>query len=430
MATDTPTGKCPLSFASTYNREPWDYLEEASRYGSVVWDEELNAWMLFGYDASFSLGRADDTLWRHMMEPGHGDILGMDAETLAEYMITLKTLITATGQPHRAMHRAWVEALSPRVLKDWSESLLEPLVNQQLDKIVERGECEVVEDYADPIAAMVSFAVLGLPSDEDFIDEALELVSAREHVFAQAGVQGADTERIIAEGIAGTRKLYDLILPYAEARRDGTGNDFISLTWRSADRAFDGDYTIDDIVGNAINAFEASAANIASAVSAAFYALTHHDGLQQQVLDGGREALRNFNEEVLRIYSPLPFRPRYAREDIEMGGVTIKKGDAVFALGASANRDETRYPRPTEIDLARRSPRDHWGFAKGPRACPGQSLARAEMEAGVGFAIERLGNIAADTTKPEPEYTGMLLRRWAPMHITFTPGPVRSETAT
>ncbi|GAA3258270.1 cytochrome P450 [Nonomuraea helvata] len=96
-------------------------------------------------------------------------------------------------------------------------------------------------------------------------------------------------------------------------------------------------------------------------------------------------------EEILRmVVTSLHGLPRYAHEDIEFGGRTIRKGEAVVILTGVANRDERIYPDPDVFDIRRPQPEPHLSFGYGPRFCIGASLARVELEAVFARLFQRL----------------------------------------
>jgi cytochrome P450 len=83
-------------------------------------------------------------------------------------------------------------------------------------------------------------------------------------------------------------------------------------------------------------------------------------------------------EELLRYTNPVQFgASRIALEDIELGGVTIKKSNVVVAMLSSANRDEAIFTDPERLDIAR-APNRHLGFGLGIHFCLGAPLARME----------------------------------------------------
>jgi cytochrome P450 PksS len=92
--------------------------------------------------------------------------------------------------------------------------------------------------------------------------------------------------------------------------------------------------------------------------------------------DPGRMALAI--EEFLRFVSPVQFsKPRYVREDVELEGVSLKKGDRIMAMIVAANLDPEANEHPERLDLARR-PNRHMSFGTGIHFCLGHQLARIE----------------------------------------------------
>ena len=83
-------------------------------------------------------------------------------------------------------------------------------------------------------------------------------------------------------------------------------------------------------------------------------------------------------EEFLRFVCPVQFsKPRFVRQDTELGGVRLKRGDQVMAMLAAANMDPTANVAPEKLDLTRR-PNHHIAFGTGIHFCLGYQLARLE----------------------------------------------------
>jgi cytochrome P450 len=80
-------------------------------------------------------------------------------------------------------------------------------------------------------------------------------------------------------------------------------------------------------------------------------------------------------EEALRWSSPVTHFMRRARHDTEICGQKMNEGDAVTAWIASANRDESTFARPYELDFGR-VPNRHIAFGAGPHICLGRDLGR------------------------------------------------------
>jgi len=94
-------------------------------------------------------------------------------------------------------------------------------------------------------------------------------------------------------------------------------------------------------------------------------------------------------EEILRLSAPSGLGVlRYAHDDVELGGVTIARGDAVVLSIAAANRDESVFPAAAEFDPDRK-PNSHVAFAHGGWFCIGASLARTELRVVFGSLFRR-----------------------------------------
>lgn len=96
-------------------------------------------------------------------------------------------------------------------------------------------------------------------------------------------------------------------------------------------------------------------------------------------------------EELMR-FVPLQFGPgfpRYATEDIEVGGTVVRAGEPVVLSLGAANRDPRQFPDPDELRFDR-GDNPQVGFGHGPHFCPGASLARIELQEGLRALLTRL----------------------------------------
>jgi cytochrome P450 len=83
-------------------------------------------------------------------------------------------------------------------------------------------------------------------------------------------------------------------------------------------------------------------------------------------------------DEALRFISPVQTEPRFASSNAEINGATIKRGERIRMIWASANRDEARFADPDRFDIAREDCR-HLAFGLGRHFCLGATLARLEI---------------------------------------------------
>src|SRR4029079_19247192 len=103
-------------------------------------------------------------------------------------------------------------------------------------------------------------------------------------------------------------------------------------------------------------------------------------------------------EELLRFESPSQHTARICREDTELGGKLIRKGQAVIAVMGAGNRDPERFPNPDRLDLGRTDNR-HLAFGWASHFCFGAPLARIEGQIAFATMLRRLPELRLS---PEP----------------------------
>ena len=129
-------------------------------------------------------------------------------------------------------------------------------------------------------------------------------------------------------------------------------------------------------------------------------------------------------EEMLR-YDPTATAslPRNATEDLTLGGVDIRRTDAVVVSWAATNRDPRRFAQPDTFDI-RRGDSNHITFAHGIHYCLGAPLARLESQIAFASLLARCQDIQLAIPPDELSYrVTPNLRSLTALPITFTPVP-------
>jgi len=85
---------------------------------------------------------------------------------------------------------------------------------------------------------------------------------------------------------------------------------------------------------------------------------------------------------------------RWAKEDVQVGDVLVKTGEAVLVDIGAADRDGAVFPEADKLDLAREAA-PHLGFSHGAHHCLGAPLARMELQVALEVLVGRLPNLRA-----------------------------------
>jgi cytochrome P450 len=147
--------------------------------------------------------------------------------------------------------------------------------------------------------------------------------------------------------------------------------------------------------------------------------LARNPAEKQKLLKGERDWAVAI-EEFVRYTSPIQGLRRTVARDTELDGQALKKGDWVFGLHGSANRDETHFPEGDKC-LLDRAPNQHLGFGAGAHICLGRNLARLEIRILLQAVLQRIGDYSAEPGF-EPDYLAGEARGMKALPVRFTPG--------
>jgi cytochrome P450 len=264
-----------------------------------------------------------------------------------------------------------------------SSEAFRPRLNEAADRIVDRaiqsGTLDVIEDFATPIPVAMIAELMGLPADDH--QQVLDWSHAIVKVFDQ-NVSEADGDA--AE--SATRDFVAYLEEVVETRRRHRGEDLISSMVDVEDA---GDtLTDEEIVGTSILTLNAGHEATVHAIGNGLLALARDDG-QYGRLHRGETGVETAVDELLRFDSPLQMFERWVLVDTEVAGVPLARGSKVGLLFGSANHDPEVFGHPERLDLARQ-PNPHVSFGAGLHYCVGAPLARVELEAAFGTFAARV----------------------------------------
>jgi cytochrome P450 len=194
---------------------------------------------------------------------------------------------------------------------------------------------------------------------------------------------GRDMLRALPAALSFVRYLRKLV----ERRRVEPQDDLITALIRAEEA---GDKLNDDeLLAMAFLLLVAGHETTVNLIASGTLALLEHPK-QAEALKRDPSLVKPAVEELLRYTSPVEMATeRYAREDVEIEGATIPRGELVLAVLGSANRDERHFEDPDALDLAR-DPNRHLAFGRGgAHHCLGAPLARMEGQIAISALLRR-----------------------------------------
>jgi cytochrome P450 len=133
------------------------------------------------------------------------------------------------------------------------------------------------------------------------------------------------------------------------------------------------------------------------------------------------ELLLTATEEFLRYFSPVKGNARTAMKDVTVGGCPVRAGDRLHVGWASANRDESQFPKADDFD-PHRFPNRHVAFGMGPHRCLGSHLARAMFAEMLTQILVRMPDYKVRTSDLASFPSSAAIGGWSSVPASFTPG--------
>jgi cytochrome P450 len=273
---------------------------------------------------------------------------------------------------HAVMRSRLVPRFSARRMRQLAPRV-DALVTSLLDDLGSRTPpADLHESLAFPLPVLVICELLGVPyADRDLFRR-----------LSTGMADLADHQRSADSFEA----LIDYVRALVRRKRETPGSDMLSeLTTIE-----EGQLTDDDIAGlGAVVLFAGHETTVARIDLGTLLLLSRPD--QCAALCADPALLPLAVEEILRlgIGGGSGGLPRYARADIEIGGVRIGTGEAVLLSVSTANLDGRAFPEPDRLDVGREQSNPHLAFGHGARYCIGAALARIELTAVFGQLLRR-----------------------------------------
>jgi cytochrome P450 len=275
---------------------------------------------------------------------------------------------------HDAYRRLFTREFSVRRMQAL-KARIAAIAEQLIDDMERRGApADLVPALAVKFPSLVMSALFGSPyEDHEFI---IRCAVAR-HGLTQST---EDAETKARELAAYVRRLID-------AKEASPGDDMVSRIIE--EHVKPGKLTREDFAEIGAMILRAGHDTTTNMIGMGTLLLLQNDAMRRQLV-ADPALIEGAVDELLRFVSPVQFSPRrVALEDVEIGGVTIPKGEGLFMLLASANRDETMFAHPDTLD-AGRDASQHLAFGFGIHQCLGQMLARYELQIVFEAILRRL----------------------------------------
>jgi amino acid adenylation domain-containing protein len=364
---------------------PYPLFHRLRSEDPVHWDPFLHAWVVTRYPdvlevlLNFSADRTPT--------PAQLDEMGLSSlSPIARVMV--KQMLFMDAPAHTRLRGLSSKAFTPARVEEL-RGHIQDIVNQLLDGIQSKGEMDVIADLAEPLPAIVTAELLGVPTSDH---TQLKLWSAD---FAEMlGNFQHNPERYprVLKAVASlTEYFQNAIREQRQTPRPGLIHSLLTAE-------IDGDrLTEEEVIANCIVTMVGGQETTTNLIGNGLLTLMRNPA-EMERLRNDSSLIPSAVEEMLRYESPSQHTARMCPSDREMGGKLIQKRQAVIAVMAAANRDPERFPNPDKFDITRKDNR-HLAFGYAAHFCFGAPLARVEGQVVFEALLRRFTDI---TLVPEP----------------------------
>ena len=359
------------------NADPYPYLAALREHAPVYWSRIHQSWLITGYREVLSClqskGISADRLTNSSPE---------DEDMRRSFQVLSKWMAFNDSSDHRRLRSVFQEAFYRLQVQQY-QPVAQHIVEQQLVQLREKGgQCDLVEDFAQPVSMTFFSQFLGVSSSDiaDFRDW-----TGRVGEFILGMLINAKGYRLSHQSVV---KLFDYFQSLIKQRQISPRDDLISNVLEKGL----GDVSEEEFAAMLTHLSFAGAETASNLITNGLRAILM-DREQRKLLQDEPQHLQTAVDECLRFDGPLKVIIRKANSDFEVGGQTIKAGSRLYLLTAAANRDPAQFDHPDVLNI-RRTPNPHLGFGHGPHSCLGAALGHLLARESIGSLLHEYPNLA------------------------------------
>jgi hypothetical protein len=379
----TVAGPPPLSLYHLLDpavlADPYPLYSRLRNEDPVHWDPYLHAWIVTRYADVVEVLRRFSANRTHT--PEKLSQLGME-QMVPIARVMVRQMLFLDPPQHSRVRKLAGAAFTPRRVERL-RSHIEDIADSLLDEVASAAGMDVMEDFANPLPAIVTAEMLGVPTADHrrlkhWSQDFAEMLGNFQHNPERAA-KVADSLR-------------EMTAYFADAVRRQATQPTEGLVGALANAEVSGDrLTEEEVVANVIVTLVGGLETTTNLIGNGLLTLLHHPE-EMQRLRRDPALMPAAVEELLRYESPSQHTARLAPEDVTLGDKLIKRGQAVIAVMGAGNRDPERFPDPDLLDLDRADNR-HLAFGWASHFCFGAPLARIEGQIAFSALLRRLSGL-------------------------------------
>ena len=395
--------------SSEFKANPFPFYarlrSEAPVYRTILPDRQ-NAWLITRYEDVLAVLK-NERFGKDRLRAKTSEQIKKQPWMPNMFRPLTRNMLDLDAPDHTRLRGLVQKAFMPRLIENMGERI-QALSDELINAAQARGRMDLVHDYALPIPTTVIAEMLGVPAKDRH----------RFHRWS-AGIVSSNSSRWgTLKAIPNVMAFVGYIRSLIETKRGSPCDDLLTALVKTEEA---GDqFSDDELLAMVFLLLVAGHETTVNLIANGMLTLLQNTGQLRRLL-GDSSLIKSAVEELLRFNGPLETATeRFVREDTIVAGTTIPRGEQVFAVLASANRDVQQFIDPDRLDLAR-EPNRHLAFGYGVHYCLGAPLARLEGQIAISTLLRRIPDL--QLAKPVDALRwkrGLVLRGLESLPVVFS----------
>jgi len=388
---------------------PWGDIVRLQTEAPVYWSAQQRGWIISRHadvkaaysDPRFSAARVSQ-LFRDIPPDVAAQLDGV-----RKYTALLVNRLD--GEQHMRIRSLMLKAFDRGSVKK-----IESFIGEVVDRVLDTCEKEREFDFQQVVSAVLPTTIMQRMFD--LPDEYRSLLFSLASDFTSASAAATVTPELLLKLERSIRRLNEVFNELIAVREKQLGDDLISMLVHARDglHKLDHDETLAQLHGLVVAGAETTANSLGTQLAH----IVKHPELQER-LRNDPECAFNLVTELLRYPGTVKCMTRFAKEDLELHGQNIRKGDLVWIMNAGANVDSSVFYDPYKSDVDRPNLRESFAFGPGMHFCIGHILARTELSEFFKRAFQRFNiEILQENIEMAPSY---IFFGYKQLRVRFTP---------
>jgi cytochrome P450 len=382
-----------LLVSDEFLADPYPILHHLREEDPIHWSDSIGGWVLTRYDdmtVTFKDTSSYSNEGRLAKAVEYLPSQSRAALKTFEDHYRTKGLLHSDPPDHTRLRALVTKAFTPRLV-ELMRPRMQAIVNEILDAAEQDGGMDVIKDLGVTLPITVLAELLGAP-----VSDRMLFKGWADHLLSFQGVN-KPAEGVLLRAQQALVEIRSYLAGLVQERRREPGQDLLSQLVAAES---EGDRLSEaELLNTCITLLVAGHETSTSMIGNGVYLLLRNEEAWQLLRDDP-SLLPSAIEEILRYESPVARQPRLMKQDVELGGKIIRRGQMVFQMLNAANRDPAYFTDPDRFDIRRQKNR-HIAFGLGVHFCVGAVLSRTEAQVVFQTLLQRVPGLRLVNNQPD-----------------------------